>query len=279
MRHFGESTPALEYNTPVSVCFRNGEVKDGVLDDFDFEAKHEGYLSEITGYRLRIVHENINCITSMLAGFNAAERIEQAKTAVKDFLADNLGQATAQPTQYTKEQQAMSSTDDYKSLSDVLERAYQQAAHGKGRERHAQDQPFDQQPMQTISQLVGSSDGLRYQAIKKIQEAARMDKDAAIRELLGAINYIAGTIIYMEAAKPVELPTKSPTDEYVDPIEHYRGQWILRFSGVWSLIDQKAGTRRFSVLVRYTDGEQRCFETFNDVQWYGGKDIHSFQVL
>lgn len=163
-----------------------------------------------------------NALTSIVVGFNAAERVEQANTAVKDYLS-NLGQATAQPTQYMKEQQAMhpmdraepqpkatrdnpipievSTTNDYKSLSDVLERAYQQAAHGKGRERHAQDQPFDQQPMQTISQLVGSSDGLRYQAIKKIQEAGRMDKDAAIRELLGAINYIAGTIIYMESDK------------------------------------------------------------------------------
>lgn len=164
----------------------------------------------------------INGITSTVVGFNASERVEQANTAVKDYLS-NLGQATAQPTKYMKEKQAMHpmdkaepqpkatrdnpipiegrTTNDYKSLSDVLERAYQQAAHGKGRERHAQDQPFDKQPMQTISQLVGSSDGLRYQAIKKIQEAGRMDKDAAIRELLGAINYIAGTIIYMESDK------------------------------------------------------------------------------
>ena len=161
-----------------------------------------------------------NSLIPIVVGFDAFERIEKAKDAVKDYLS-NLGPGTAMPTQYTKEKQAMhpmdaqpqpkatrdnpiaieSSTDDYKSLSDVLERAYQQAAHGKGRERHAQDQPFDQQPMQTISQLVGSSDGLRYQAIKKIQEAGRMDKDAAIRELLGAINYIAGTIIYMESDK------------------------------------------------------------------------------
>ena len=89
----------------------------------------------------------------------------------------------------------------YAGLRNVLDRAFDQAASGKGADRHANGLPFDQQPMQTISQLVGSSDGLRYQAIKKIQEAGRMDKDAAIRELLGAINYIAGTIIYMESDK------------------------------------------------------------------------------
>jgi hypothetical protein len=115
---------------------------------------------------------------------------------------DNLGipDKTKYGTQYVPNlPKQNSTTDDYKSLSDVLERAYQQAAHGKGKDRHAQGQPFDKQPMQTISQLVGSCDGLRYQAIKKIQEAARLDHDAAIRELLGAINYIAGAIIYMEA--------------------------------------------------------------------------------
>lgn len=87
----------------------------------------------------------------------------------------------------------------YEALLHVLTRAYQQAAVGKGAERHAVNRPFTEQPMQTISQLLGSDTGLLYQAMKKIQESQRLDRDAAIRELLGAINYIAGAIIFKES--------------------------------------------------------------------------------
>lgn len=88
---------------------------------------------------------------------------------------------------------------DYESLNDVLNRAYNQASEGKGKERHAGSLPFEKQPMQTISQLVGSPDGLAYQAIKKIQESQRFPQtDRRVNELLGAINYIAGLIIYLE---------------------------------------------------------------------------------
>lgn len=91
-----------------------------------------------------------------------------------------------------------SAVKGYESLEDVLIAAYQQAAKGKGSERHAGDRPFTDQPMQSISALLGSETGLLYQAMKKIQESQRLEKDAAIRELLGAINYIAGAIIYKE---------------------------------------------------------------------------------
>ena len=93
----------------------------------------------------------------------------------------------------------------YESLARVLHRAYDQAAQGKGAKRHACSRPFTEQPMQSISELLGSETGLLYQAMKKIQESQRMDQDAAIRELLGAINYIAGAIIFKEG-KQGELP-------------------------------------------------------------------------
>lgn len=85
----------------------------------------------------------------------------------------------------------------YSELDDVLCRAYEQASGGKGHERHATDKAFEDQPMQLIQQLVGEGFALG-QAIKKIQESTRMEKDAAVRELLGAINYIAGAIIFLE---------------------------------------------------------------------------------
>lgn len=79
---------------------------------------------------------------------------------------------------------------DYGALRAVLDLAYAQAAHGKGRERHANGLPFTDQPIFAIADMVG--DGfLSGQAIKKIQEAQRMDSAAAQREILGAIVYLA----------------------------------------------------------------------------------------
>ena len=86
---------------------------------------------------------------------------------------------------------------DYDSLRQVLDEAYAQAAHGKGKERHGNELPFEEQPMQTISQLIDSDRGMAFQAIKKIQEGLRMEIPAAReRELLGAINYIAGIVVF-----------------------------------------------------------------------------------
>lgn len=88
---------------------------------------------------------------------------------------------------------------NYLSLRSVLDRAYQQASAGKGAERHGQDQAFEHQPMQVISGLVGSPDGMAYQAIKKIQEQQRFtETDRKVKELLGAIVYISGMIIHIE---------------------------------------------------------------------------------
>lgn len=88
--------------------------------------------------------------------------------------------------------------EDYLSLERVLNEAYEQASSGKGKERHACSRPFEKQPMLTISELIGDNHGLIYQAIKKSQESIRMDDGAARRELLGAINYLAGAIIFLD---------------------------------------------------------------------------------
>ncbi|MGN6659094.1 MAG: hypothetical protein ACTHKN_08880 [Achromobacter mucicolens] len=85
----------------------------------------------------------------------------------------------------------------YETLHSVLRRAFAQAAHGKGAERHAQGAPFDQQPMQRLCELYGVGFALG-QAAKKAQESQRLPHDRAVAELLGAINYIAGAIIHME---------------------------------------------------------------------------------
>jgi len=188
--HRGRFRPDYAYDTYVTVFFRDGKYETDIIDNFDFEANHTGSNIDIIGYKVK---------EQQLGTLGPAIGIAATKMTVKH----PMDRAEPQP-KATRDNPIPiegSTTNNYKSLSDVLERAYQQAAHGKGRERHAQVQPFDKQPMQTISQLVGSCDGLRYQAIKKIQEAARLDHDSAVRELLGAINYIAGAIIYMESDK------------------------------------------------------------------------------
>jgi hypothetical protein len=91
---------------------------------------------------------------------------------------------------------------DYASLSAVLQLAYEHASAGKGQERHANDLAFEDQPMQQITRAVGVGFPLG-QAMKKIQESAGMlgrgQDDAAIAELLGAINYCAGAIVHIKS--------------------------------------------------------------------------------
>lgn len=90
--------------------------------------------------------------------------------------------------------------DDYQGLQRVLQLALEQASAGKGNERHANGKPFDEQPMMEIGRMVGHGFCLG-QAIKKAQESSRMQPDAAQRELLGAINYLAGAYLLLEEIK------------------------------------------------------------------------------
>lgn len=100
--------------------------------------------------------------------------------------------------------------DAYSSLRRVLDAAYEQAATGKGAERHANALSFENQPMQTISGLLGDNHGLLFQAVKKIQESTRLPHyTRRERELLGAINYIAGAIIF-------DVNTSAPEDDSHD---------------------------------------------------------------
>lgn len=89
----------------------------------------------------------------------------------------------------------------YYSLAAVLARAFDQASKGKGNERHANALPFDQQPMQATAGKFGVG-FLLGQATKKAEESQGMPTDRAVAELLGAINYIAGAVIYLERVRP-----------------------------------------------------------------------------
>lgn len=85
----------------------------------------------------------------------------------------------------------------YEELSAVLLRAFEQAAKGKGKERHANGEPFHEQVMQTGAHRFGVG-ALLFQAFKKSEESQRLPHDRAVAELLGAIVYLAGAVIHME---------------------------------------------------------------------------------
>jgi len=89
----------------------------------------------------------------------------------------------------------------YKSLRRVLNLALEQAANGKGKERHATDRPFDHQPIMKITREVGTGFPLG-QAAKKITESAgmlrRRELDSARAEILGAIVYLCAAHILLE---------------------------------------------------------------------------------
>lgn len=89
----------------------------------------------------------------------------------------------------------------YQELARVLTEAFNQAARGKGKERHANDKPFTEQPIMQIANMVGTG-GHAYQIMKKTQEAQGMvhkgDFNHAIHEMRGAIVYAAAMILFIE---------------------------------------------------------------------------------
>lgn len=97
----------------------------------------------------------------------------------------------------------------YEKLADVLQRAFEQAAKGKGKERHADGEPFHEQVMQIGARKFGVG-SLLFQAFKKSEESQRLPLDRGVNELLGAIVYLAGAVIAREADKEDAQPYVVP---------------------------------------------------------------------
>ena len=88
----------------------------------------------------------------------------------------------------------------YYTLQDVLSRAYDQAARGKGKERHSrQGESFTDQVIMDGAKRFGTG-ALLFQAYKKAEESQRLGTDRAVHELLGAIVYLAAAVICREKA-------------------------------------------------------------------------------
>ena len=117
--------------------------------------------------------------------------------------------------------------DGYYSLAEVMQRAFEQASAGKGRERHANALPFDQQPMQTIAAQVGIG-FLLGQAFKKAQESQSLPHERGVAEILGAMNYLAGAVIFMERTRAV-VPVAN--DNKPVDVEHQLGTRFMTTTG------------------------------------------------
>lgn len=95
-------------------------------------------------------------------------------------------------------------SEDYAALKGVLDEAYTQSAEGKGRARHANDRPFEQQPILQIGRMVGPGFATG-QIMKKAQEATGMasrgEGRAAVAELLGAIVYAASAVVLIRESE------------------------------------------------------------------------------
>lgn len=92
----------------------------------------------------------------------------------------------------------------YSRLERVYALAVEQASKGKGAERHVvqADERFENQLITEIGRRLGNTGFELGQAVKKTYEASGMinrgEREAAKRELLGAMNYLAAAYIMTE---------------------------------------------------------------------------------
>lgn len=141
------------------------------------------------------VAQDVDALTQRVHSVNHAQALHEAlgKTDMRDT-----------PTAWSSITGADASTYEVKVLSgyeclfDVLVAALEQAQSGKGAERHANNLPFDRQPMQSVADATGSIDGILFQMMKKARESSGMPLDRAVRELLGSIVYAAGAVIWRQ---------------------------------------------------------------------------------
>lgn len=100
---------------------------------------------------------------------------------------------------FVEEEPEMGKNKSYESLERELSEAFKQASEGKGKERHADGESFDRQKICVIARWVSGSPaaGVLFQAVKKAVESSRLSPEAALRELDGAIVYLAAAKVLL----------------------------------------------------------------------------------
>jgi hypothetical protein len=93
---------------------------------------------------------------------------------------------------------------DYFQLQEVFKMAYDRASKTKGRVRHANSKPFEEQPACTELRLFGIEPAV-YQIRKKAREAVNLPPTMAINELLDVMVYSAAAVIVLSEGTEVEF--------------------------------------------------------------------------
>lgn len=121
--------------------------------------------------------------------------------------------------------------DDYLPLLRTFLGALEQAAYGKGRERHANDLPFIEQPILTMAHMLDSDAGLAQQVIKKTVEARSLPtKQARINELRGTLVYAAAMILFEEMyGTPDAKPSSTSRSVVPVKISDLQAGMVIRF--------------------------------------------------
>lgn len=132
-----------------------------------------------------------------MPGAERCETFINGKQCVLRWLHEGLAHETFGEIAASKE--AERADDGYETLREVLARAVEQAARGKGAERHAaKGEPFAEQQIVKFGLWSGNIGFQVGQGAKKALEAQRLPKEKAVAELLGAINYLAAAVIVLE---------------------------------------------------------------------------------
>lgn len=167
------------------------------------------------------------------------------KTALPNAMAAPYGVKAAKQQQYELTMEADESgfpsvmfrfknkkdRDDYLPLLRTFLGALEQAAYGKGRERHANDLPFVEQPILTMARMLDSDAGLAQQVIKKTIEARTLPtKQARINELRGTLVYAAAMILFEEMyGKPDAKPSSTSHSVVPVKISDLQAGMVIRF--------------------------------------------------
>lgn len=139
--------------------------------------------------------------------------------------------------------------EGYESLGSVLAEAVEQAAGGKGAERHAySSEPFSGQLIREIPFRLGPGGECFClgQAVKKIYESRRLPPDRARAELLGAVVYIAAAVPLLRDADAPRFQ-KGELVEYRLPDGTWAPACFLHMDGGYAVLE--CGGPRFSVLL------------------------------
>jgi hypothetical protein len=111
---------------------------------------------------------------------------------------DTTSKETKEKVEAQKRDPAADPVPGYEALGRALVAAYDQAARGKGKERHAgPGEAFTDQVILQGARRFGTG-ALLFQAYKKAEESQRLPYPANRKELLGAIVYLAAAVIRTE---------------------------------------------------------------------------------